>query len=263
MHVGTSIPLSLLGAWGSTGAFPKYTEQIHRLINAFNSRNAGTCTINTACITFFSLQHHDMRWLPTPSFLLSTTSSALRFSSPSVLRRPSTLVQQQGLLALGFTRPILFNLQHHHQQRHSLPELSQRLSPSLNIRAHSTTASTTTMATREEKDRYVRTLFWTEDETASSSFGRPLVGSSATSCLCKYGNVHSTSWVLCLVISRHLCSYQMHPQSTPLPTLPHLSYHSAWALSRSQSTAIGVHRRSVPSSTSTLGKIPCPEKSSR
>lgn len=126
-------------------------------------RNAGTRTTYTALcdawiITLSFLQHHNMRWLPTPSFLLSTTSSALRFSSPCVLRRPSTLVQQQGLLALGLTVPFLFHHQHHHHHQHCPLELSQRLSPSFSLRAHSTAAFTLTMATREEKDRYVRTL---------------------------------------------------------------------------------------------------------
>lgn len=90
-----------------------------------------------------------MRWLPTPSFLLN----ALRFSPPSALRRPSSiLVQQQGLLALGRVRP--FSLLHHHHQQHSASKLG-RILP-LRLRAHSTAASTTTttMATREEKDRY-------------------------------------------------------------------------------------------------------------
>lgn len=99
-------------------------------------------------------QCHDMRWLPTPSFLLSTTTSALRFSPPAAfLRRPTTLLQQQGLLALGLVRP--FSLLHH-QQLQSTSHLS-----SLRLRAHSTAASTTIMATREEKDRYV--CFWKED----------------------------------------------------------------------------------------------------
>jgi hypothetical protein len=99
-------------------------------------------------------QRRDMRWLPTPSFLLSTTTSALRFSPPSALRRPSTLVQQQGLLALGLVRP--FSLLHHQQQQQQhCPSSTLVCISSLRLRAHSTAASTTTMATREEKDRYV------------------------------------------------------------------------------------------------------------
>ena len=39
--------------------------------------------------------------------------------------------------------------------------------------------------------------------------------------------------------------------------------HTAWAPSRSRPTATGAHRRSAPSSTSTLGMTPCPGKSSR